>query len=214
MMEKIDKSSPLEVQPALPASINRPKMPYQELFLETIYQLHKSSERPKILQTTVTLARRALAADRVLVYSLEEHSSGQIIAESVAPRWPKALGKFIKDPCFDAHYWEKYRDGRVSAINDIHQAKLTPCHLGQLEPFAVQANLVVPILPRGSLLGLLIAHQCSTPRSWQPAEIDLLVQLSRHLGLALEKAQLSRDYEQLQKPTPTPTQVGVKRRYV
>ena len=206
MMEKIDKSSPIEFQKASPAGINREKTQYQELFLETIYQLHKSSEREKILQTAVTLSRRALAADRVLVYSLESHYSGQVIAESVATGWPPALGKSLKDPCFSAHYWEKYQNGRVSAINDIHQAKLTPCHLGQLEPLAVKANLVVPIWHRGSLLGLLIAHQCSTPRSWQPAEIDLLIQLSRHLGLALEKAQLLRDYKQSQKPAQIPPQ--------
>ena len=78
----------------------------------------------------------------------------------------------------------------VQATENIYKAGLTPCHLKQLEPFAVKANLVAPILQAGQLLGLLIAHQCSAPRTWQQAEIDLFTQFSTQVGLALDRFHL------------------------
>ncbi len=85
---------------------------------------------------------------------------------------------------------EKYRSGRIQATRDIFNAGLTPCHIGQLKPFEVKANLVAPINYKGNLLGLLIAHQCSGPRDWHQNEIDLFGQLTVQVGLALERSDL------------------------
>ena len=159
-----------------------------------------------ILSTAVTQARQALAADRVVVYSLDQQSFGHIIAESVDARYPTALGAIIDDPCFSAHYLEKYQNGRVQAINDIYQANLTPCHLAQLEPFAVQANLVVPILTQGRIIGLLIAHHCAGPHVWQPSEIQVLVQIAQQLGLVLDNAHLVTNSAHLQQQQATESQ--------
>ena len=119
-----------------------------------------------------------------------------MIAESVVPGLPKAMWARIKDPCFAENYVEKYQDGRVQATNDIHAAGLTECHLKQLEPFAVKANLVAPILKDDRLFGLLIAHECSKTRDWQQWEIDLFTQLAMQLGIALDRARLLKQVEQ------------------
>ncbi|MEM7554003.1 MAG: methyl-accepting chemotaxis protein, partial [Cyanobacteria bacterium P01_A01_bin.84] len=74
--------------------------------------------------------------------------------------------------------------------SNIYEAGLTDCYIQQLEPFAVKANLVAPILLGDNLLGLLIAHQCSNTRDWQPSEIDSFEQFARIIGLALERANL------------------------
>jgi signal transduction histidine kinase len=51
------------------------------------------------------------------------------------------------------------------------------------------ANLVVPIFREGTQLwGLLIAHQCSTPRLWQSTEIDLVKQLGNQVGISIQQA--------------------------
>ncbi|MGK7872474.1 MAG: methyl-accepting chemotaxis protein [Xenococcaceae cyanobacterium] len=134
--------------------------------------------------------RGALQLDRVIVYQFDETWKGTVIAESVAGGWPEALGAEIADPCFAEQYVEKYKRGRVQATPNIYEAGLTECHLKELEPFAVKANLVAPILTRGELLGLLIAHQCSSPRNWENGEIDLFAQLATQMGLALERANL------------------------
>ncbi len=96
----------------------------------------------------------------------------------------------VDDPCFAEEYAEKYQQGRVKAIANIYQEGLNDCYLQMLEPFAVTASLIVPVVIKEKLVGLLIAHQCHEPRAWQESEIDLLSQIALQLSNALEKAEL------------------------
>ena len=158
----------------------------------------RTSVKPEdIFQTGVEEARKAIAVDRVLVYSLDEQSQGKVVAESVAPEFPRALGAIVDDPCFSNYYIEKYQNGRVKATDDIYRAGLTACHLSQLEPFAVKASLVTPIIHQGTLIGLLIAHQCSAPHAWQQSEIDVMVQISKQIGFAIESFHLLTEIAQI-----------------
>ena len=166
-------------------------------------KLAQSSQAESIFDTAVQELQQALKADRVVVYRFNEQWQGTLIAESVASGWPKALGAKIDDPCFAQKYVELYRQGRVQAIDNIYKAGLSECYIKQLEPFAVKANLIAPILQDGQLFGLLIVHQCSAPRAWQQGEIDLFAQLATQVGLGLERAKLLEQQktakEQLQK---------------
>ncbi len=143
-----------------------------------------------VFDIAVSQTRLALNADRVIVYRFDQDWLGEIIAESVEGNWPQAIGNFIKDPCFADKYVDKYQKGRVKATTDIYNAGLTECHLQQLEPFGVKANLVAPILLQDELMGLFIAHQCSGPREWQQAEIDFMAQIATQIGPALERVVL------------------------
>ena len=166
-----------------------------------------SGNEVAIFSTAVHEARKAIAADRVIVYSLDEQSKGKVIAESVDSRYPQALEATIDDPCFNTYYLEKYQNGRVKATNDIYQANLTDCHLSQLEPFAVKANLVVPILNQGKLIGLLVAHHCAAPHIWQPSEIEVLVQIATQIDLALNSIKLLTTSAHLQEQQDTETKL-------
>jgi methyl-accepting chemotaxis protein PixJ len=159
-------------------------------------QIRASLIEDDVLKTTVAEVRRALQADRVIVYSFDDQWYGTVVAEAVLPGYPKALWAKIKDPCFIEGYVDQYREGRVQATPNIELAGLTSCHLKQLEPFAVRANLVAPILKDDKLFGLLIAHQCSGPRDWQNIEIDLFAQIAIQVGFALEHARLLDQVEQ------------------
>ncbi|MDJ0508166.1 MAG: methyl-accepting chemotaxis protein [Crocosphaera sp.] len=143
-----------------------------------------------LFDLVVQSSRRALNTDRVIVYTFDENWQGTIIAESVDTRYTQALGKQITDPCFAKSFVKKYRQGRVKAISNIHQADLNNCYRQQLESLDIQANLVVPIVVAGELLGLLIAHHCQNPRLWQQPEIDFLTQVALQVGVALERANL------------------------
>ena len=143
-----------------------------------------------VFDIAVKEMRRAISCDRVIVYRFDPNWKGRIIAESVDNNYPSALGAKIDDPCFADKYVEKYQRGRVQPTPDIYQAGLTPCHLQQLEPFEVKANLVAPILHKGELLGLFVAHQCSGPRDWQQGEVDFFAQVATQVGLALERTDL------------------------
>ncbi len=163
---------------------------WTQYFTDTVKIIRQSLKREDVLNASVKEVRRVLGSDRVVVYGLNRESEGVIIAESVAPRFMKALGTTIKDPCFEAKYIEKYENGRVRATDNIYEANLTPCYIKQLEKLDVKANLVAPILNEGKLLGLLVAHQCSQPRHWQEYEIRWFSQIAMQVGFAIDNSNL------------------------
>ncbi|NEN94919.1 MAG: GAF domain-containing protein [Moorea sp. SIO3I7] len=164
--------------------------------IEITSGIRKSFTVEEIYQSAISGIREALKTDRVLVYLFDENWQGTIVAESVGHGWPKSLGAEIADPCFAHQYVEKYQQGRVSALDNIYQADLSECYLGQLEPFKVKANLVAPILGEDKLLGLLVAHQCSGTRHWQESDINFFTQMAIQLGFALEQAKLVEQLKQ------------------
>ncbi|KAM3110740.1 ATP-binding protein [Phormidesmis sp. 146-33] len=160
-----------------------------QLFAEITLKLRRSLQSDEILQTAVTEVQQLLKADRVLIFRLWADGSGKVVQESVVPGYTVVLGRDIYDPCFP-DYRERYRQGRVNAITNVETANIDHCHLEFLQQFEVKANLVVPVLMRDHLWGLLIAHQCSSPRQWVDSETDLLQQLANQIGIALSQAEL------------------------
>jgi methyl-accepting chemotaxis protein PixJ len=160
----------------------------KERLSEIALKMGKTLNLQDILSTAVEEVRLALRTDRAIVYNFDANWQGTIVAESVDNRWPKSIGATINDPCFADRYVEKYRGGRIQATSNIYMANLTECHLKQLEPFAVKANLVAPILRSKELIGLLIVHQCDAPRDWDENEIELMRQLAVQLGYTVEQA--------------------------
>ncbi|MBE9009030.1 GAF domain-containing protein [Pseudanabaenaceae cyanobacterium LEGE 13415] len=159
------------------------------LLNEIVDTMRRSQKEEDILNTTVSELRYALHTDRVIVYRFHDDWNGTIIAESVALGWEKILGRTVNDP-FREGLIERYRNGRVRAMNDIYAEGLTDCHKEILEGFQIRASIVAPILQNGELIGLLCAHQCSGAREWEPEEIDLFTQLAIQLGFALDQAGL------------------------
>ncbi|MDJ0730855.1 MAG: methyl-accepting chemotaxis protein [Crocosphaera sp.] len=157
---------------------------------EITLQIATEFNAEKLFDLVLERSRNALNTDRVIVYSFDQTWKGTIIAESVNPSYPQALGQQIADPCFAQSFVDKYRQGRVTALSNIHKAGLNPCYLEQLESLEIQANLVVPILVGGELFGLLIAHHCQSSRHWQQPEIDFLAQVALQIGMALERSNL------------------------
>jgi PAS domain S-box-containing protein len=160
------------------------------LFADITLKIRQSLQIDEILQTSVTEVQKLLHADRVLVFRLRPDGSGTVVKEAVVPGTPMILGRNIMDVCFKEDYIEKYRRGRISAIEDITQADLQPCHVEFLQGLSVKANLVVPIMMQNQLWGLLIAHQCADPRHWDQWETELLRQLADQIGIALAQAKL------------------------
>jgi PAS domain S-box-containing protein len=168
----------------------------EERFMEITLRIRQSLKSADILTTTVQEIRKTLQADRVLVYRFEPDWSGTVVAESVLSGLPKALGANIIDPCFKDRHVEQYRNGRVKATDNIYTANLSDCHIELLGRFGVRANLVAPILQGKELIGLLIAHQCFAPRTWEPSEIRLFTKLATQVGFALDQAAVLEEIEQ------------------
>ncbi len=161
-----------------------------------VTQIRETSDREKIFRIVTREVKSTIGSNRVIIYTFDREWKGTIVAEAVDPQWPQTIGSEIADPCFADSYVEQYRTGRVKATADIYQAGLTACHLGQLEPFKVRANLVAPIVVEDRLLGLLIAHECEGPRNWSELTTGFMRRAATQLGYALEQAEATVQKEQ------------------
>ena len=168
------------------------------LLKEIAFDISQAVNLSEILQIAVESSRKILLCDRVIYHSFGDDWRGKVIAESVDDGFPKALGAEIDDPCFAEGYAQKYQQGEVMAIADIDRAGLSDCHLKMLEPFAVVASLVTPVVIEDRLVGLLIAHQCSEARIWLEDEVSLLSQIASQVGRAIEKTELLEKQRQAQ----------------
>jgi PAS domain S-box-containing protein len=168
----------------------------QECLLADIAQdIRQTLDLDRVLSSTVERVRAFLETDRVVIFHFRPDWEGEIVAESVGVRWMPLLGKRIADPCFGDTLIESYRQGRMSAIEDIDSTSIATCHVELLRSFQVKANLVVPILRGDRLWGLLIAHHCTAARQWQSQEITLLQRLATHVGIASQQSQLFADLQ-------------------
>lgn len=161
-----------------------------KLLTEIMGQMRRSLDPDEILSVSVEGVRTILKTDRVLIYRFSpDYKSGKITAESVGEGWIKGLGQTIYDPLTPGAV-ERYKIGRISVIKNLAEEQLTRCHCEILERLEVKANIVAPILVGDELIGLICAHQCSQPRIWETAEVELMQQISTQIGYALAQAKL------------------------
>lgn len=137
-------------------------------------RLTRTLERDRLVQDTLTQVRQRLAVDRLVLYYFFSEWRGQVTAEALGHPMLSILGSTGADDCFNNQHAQLYLAGRTRAITDVAASDLEACHKEFLIDLQVQANLVVPILVRGRLWGLLVAHHCQSPRTWAAADIALL----------------------------------------
>lgn len=166
----------------------------QQLMMAITQEIHGATSRESLLQIAVDQAKKILNCDRVVVYSLQDDSLGEIVAEATIPALAPILASTIRDPCFEYRYLEQYEQGRVRAVNNIYEAGMTSCYVDNLAKIGVRANLVAPInWDNGTIYGLLVAHHCFSFKDWQPQEIEYCQQIAFHTGLSLSKAKLTEE---------------------
>ncbi|MEM7768963.1 MAG: ATP-binding protein [Cyanobacteria bacterium P01_A01_bin.37] len=169
----------------------------QQLMADIAMRISQSLNLDTILTTAVEGVRQLLNCDRTLIYRFASDMRGTVIAEAVLPEWSASLGTEIVDTCFQDNGAKRYLENHKTAIANIHESHLTPCHIQLLEQFQVRANIVVPILlsdvetiESRRLWGLLIAHHCRNVRDWQPHELELLDNLAVQLAIAIQQSVL------------------------
>ncbi|HEY9878198.1 MAG TPA: PAS domain S-box protein [Leptolyngbyaceae cyanobacterium] len=166
----------------------------QQLLAAIALRIRQSLNLGTVLQTAVQEVLQLLQADRVLVYRVWEDSTGTVITETVLPEYPPVLGQSFPEEVFPKEYHQLYCEGKTRQINDVTRDGVPFCLIDFVKQFGVQAKLVVPILQsdKGSdfLWGLLIVHQCRSPRQWQDWEVELMQQLSIQLAIAIQQADL------------------------
>lgn len=167
----------------------------EHLIRQITQHIRASLDLDQVLITTVSEVRQLLNTDRVVIYRFYPDWSGEVIVESVRTPELSIWGEVIADSCFVMGWHERYRQGRISAIDNVKTSSIHACHKQLLQRLHVQANLVLPLLQGDGLWGLLIAHQCQAPRHWYDSEIELLSQVASQVMIALQQSEL---YQQVQ----------------
>ena len=164
----------------------------QALISAITLRIREFTDLDDISNAIVKEVRQFINTDRAIIYQFNPDMSGTVIAEDIASPWRTCLNEKFEDTCFRDNLGGAYCEGRSYVVNDVYAANLTACHLHLLERFQVRANLAVPILlpneNKHTLWGLLILHQCSAPRIWEEADIQLLQRLSVKLSIAIKQA--------------------------
>ncbi len=153
-------------------------------------QIRRTLDLKTILETIVREVLALLRTDRVMIYHFNRNWQGEVVVEAVSGKWQLLQGNKYPDECFPTEYARLYSYGRAKATDNIAESDFHPCHKQFLHDIGVKANLVVPIRIDYFLWGLLIAHECSAPRAWQQAEIELLQQLANQAAIAIQQAEL------------------------
>lgn len=179
-----------------------------QAFANMTLKILQSLNLDDILDAAVNEIQNALNTERVFVYRFEPDWSGTVVAEVVAPGWPSCLSFHLSDTYFTEsdEGVKLYRNGRIFPIHDIYSAGIAECHVKFYEQLSIRANLIVPVVLRGQLLGLICAQQCSGPRTWLENEINWLQQAAIQIGVALEQADLLEQVGQARRTAETVSQ--------
>ena len=179
----------------------------ERLVNQIAQHIRQSLDLDHVLETTVADVQRFLEADRVLIYRLWTDGTGSAINEAVLAPYPVILGMSFPAEVFPSEYHQAYSLGKTRLINNIEEADFEPCLTEFLQQFAVKAKLVVPILQENRevegnpsvpyLWGLLIAHQCDGPRTWETWEVELMQQLATQVAIAIQQSELYKQLQQL-----------------
>ena len=193
--------------PTQPVASDELRRQYQhtQLLAEITLKIRQSLQLKEILHTTVEEVQRLLNADRVLIYQVFANGTGKTISEAVVAPYPSILGMSFPEEVFPEEYQTLYAKGRVQAIADVRapDSGLSDCLVEFIEQWSIRAKLIVPIVHplkpeqsvgnaplRNHLWGLLIVHQCCSPRQWSEFERELMRQLTDQISIALSHVQM------------------------
>jgi signal transduction histidine kinase/DNA-binding NarL/FixJ family response regulator len=167
----------------------------QRLIATTALRIRQSLDLEQILNTAVVEVQQLLKCDRVLVYQFAADNGGKTVASSVESQETLAPDHNIQDLCQEVggenHLW-----GCKLTMPHIYEVGWSNSYIHLLDQFKTKDNLVVPIhlrnngKPEDQLWGLLIAHESSQQRQWQPEEVEILNELSVQLAIAIQQAEL------------------------
>jgi two-component system, sensor histidine kinase and response regulator len=190
----------------------RKQIAQEKLFNQVTTQIRKTPDLPLIMATAVEQVREFLELDRLVVYKIEDSPirplspsplttpdsplptpRSWVIYEVRANDEIVSVLNYQETNCFtqNSQNWDKYRQGFTLIVDDVEETyALETCLLDFLRQAKVRAKLAVPIMFEDKLWGLIIAHQCETPRNWTENEKNLLTSIGEQLAIAIYQNEL------------------------
>ncbi|MEG4999368.1 GAF domain-containing protein [Microcoleus sp. B4-D4] len=149
-----------------------------------VNRLTDQLKRDVLVEKCLYDIREVLQSDRAVLYYFYRQWQGQVTCETLSAIEFSILGSTGPDECFNDEYAALYEGGRVREIADIETEPINECHRDFLRSMKVRANLVVPILTKKGLWGLLVAHQCSGPRTWLRSDIEFMQKQAENIAMS------------------------------
>ncbi|AFY95319.1 methyl-accepting chemotaxis protein [Chamaesiphon minutus] len=155
-----------------------------ELYAE-ISRARTTEDLESPLSQVLIEAREIIKADRLVVYRFMADNRGYIAGESFGAGGSSAISEQVNDPCIPEELLAAYAKGRIIANDNVADSNYHPDHKRLLERLNIKANLIVPIVQNGNLLGLLVAHHCQQTHAWQEWESIYLTKFAEQVGISL-----------------------------
>ncbi len=204
----------------------------QQTLAKTVVKIRQSLDLDIILRTTTEELRPLLKVDRVVIYRFNPDWSGEFIYESLAEPWlpliqhqrqhpelceniSRCSVTLLADPEKSDTYLKQTEGGEFNRgepfriCNDIYNANFSDCYIQALESYQARAYAIIAIYQGQKLWGLLAVYQNSQPREWENSEVDLLIQIGRQLGVALQQLEY---LKQLQTQANQLTKASIRQR--
>lgn len=199
-----------------------------------IDKIRRSLDINTIFNIATREVRQLLKTDRVVIYRFNPDWSGEFMVESVAPGWIslldhqqinptikenvsqcsiQKLNNFTKDTYLEETKGGKFSRGELfRRSDDIYKAGFSECYLNALKSYQARAYAIIAIYQGKKLWGLLAAFQNSQPRLWEDNEINFLLQIGDHLGVAIQQAELLAAAEQRKEELQTALTAELQKR--
>ena len=179
----------------------RQQMERERLLSGIAQRIRQSLDVDEILATAVTEVRQTLQTDRALIFQIRPDGTGVVVKHAVVPEYPVTAEMLLPDECFPDDCYAYYCQGQPRFVTEVATDEWAACTAEFMQQVGVKSKVVAPITQPTKnssvrVWGLLIVHSCSHYRQWQPAEVELLQQISNQLAIAIQKAEM---YQQLQK---------------
>jgi PAS domain S-box-containing protein len=164
---------------------------HQQTVLKLTQIIRESLVLEDILKAAVTEIQQTIQADRVVIYQLLPTQERLAIAEATQPEWGSLQGICFSELLFGDEYRElcHHQMFSLADINSLEES-ISQSAREFCRHWQIRAKLAVPIFVQDTLWGILVAHQCSGPRSWSSWDIELMKPLSDQLGIAIYQAEL------------------------
>ena len=174
-------------------------------------RIRRSLNLNQALHTTVAEVQQHLSAERVIISRLDVNQQGCVVAEALADNIPSVSSQKIPDLGLLQNGFTSNGSGPGSFVSAIDLSQPAQDRPGPPTLLEARATLIVPILQgrrdlpeRGEgrpgvqdkiaagsqLWGLLVIQHCSSPRQWQPTEVQFLEKLSGQVTIAIQQAEL------------------------
>ncbi len=160
------------------------------------HQVQQFAPLSEIFQTAVQGVLPLFRADRILLYRIQNWEQVKLVVQACAPNW-RLDAQDDRSVTWVMNSLQDWHEGSYYPVASVDEDDLTAAEQRILRQLKVQAQLVMPIFLEQDLWGLMAVQQCTSPRHWQPGDIDLLKKVVTQMTVALQQNELRAQVEHL-----------------